>query len=126
MSLLDNLSENLDSLRENVGEVAKKIQFNSKELKEQTLLRLEISKEERKLSDLYRNIGEAFYSEHNKLSNYTNSYIEDEILEIDRVVAKIEALKIKLGSGSTVEKTEDFEKRDTDNIVYIDEEDLKK
>ncbi|RVU55112.1 hypothetical protein [Anaerosphaera multitolerans] len=127
MSLLDNFSGNLDDLKSTVKDFTELIKNNSKELKEQTAIRLEISKEERKLASMYRDIGETFYKEHNKLSNHSNDYIESKIGEIDIVVAKIESLKMKLETGFTAEKTEgDFKSGKPESIVYIDEEDLNK
>lgn len=135
MSLLDELQGNLTDLKENIKVASKKITENSKEIKRQASLKLEIAKEERNLSDLYNRLGKEYYNILKSYSQIDEILIENYIKEIDASLAKIEGLKLKFdnfsGYTSTTESsykinTEMDNKNNSDeDIIYIDDKDLR-
>ena len=137
MSLIDELSDNISDLKDNLKVASKIISKNSKEIKRQAKLKLEIAKEEKRLNDLYKHIGKEYYQVHKRLGDDSKTPMHDYISEIDRTLAKIEALKLNSDISGY---SSDFESHGTDwssgdiriddndkkeDIIYIDQKDLK-
>lgn len=95
MNLFDGLNENILDLKESLGSIANKIEKNSKQIKDQTQIKVEISKEQRNLNFLYKSLGELFY----KIEKGDNERSEDKISnimrDIDISLSRIEALNKK-------------------------------
>lgn len=137
MSLIDELSDNISDIKDSLKVASKIISKNSKELTRQAKLKLEILKEEKRLNDLYRHIGREYYEIHKRLGDDSKTSMSEYIREIDKSIAKIEALKLNVdinssynttfndygeNSGSNEIKVKEEKK---DDIIYIDHKDLK-
>ncbi|MBL7575779.1 hypothetical protein SAMN00017477_1550 [Peptoniphilus asaccharolyticus DSM 20463] len=91
--LFNDLSENVSDLKDNLQRIVSKIEKNSKQLKDQTQLRVELAKEENKLNSLYKKLGEQKYRVE---KGYDAEFAFEEIIEeIDMVLARVEAIKSK-------------------------------
>lgn len=134
MSLLDELQGNLSDIKDNLKVASKKITENSKEIKRQAALKLEIAKEERNLSELYKKIGKEYYEIHKSLGDESETPMFEYLKNIDVTVAKIEALKLKFENFSGYTTTTDSSytvnteidrNENKEDIIYIDDKDLK-
>ncbi|WP_036730248.1 hypothetical protein [Peptoniphilus mikwangii] len=115
-----------DDFANNFSDVTKKIRENSKEIKRQTLIKIEIAKEERRLNKSYEELGREFYKINKRLSDGNSNYIDNIMDKIDISISKIEALKTKLSTVFNNVKSEKFDKYKPDeSVIYIDERDLK-
>lgn len=136
MSLFDDLQENISDLKDNLKIASAKISKNSKEIKKQAKIKLELAKEERKLNDLYKDIGKEYYKMHKRLGDSENTPISNYLREVDISIAKIEALKTKTDNFSSYynesddyyeehpNKISDY-KENKEDTVYIDDSELK-
>lgn len=136
MSLFDELQDNISDLKDNLKIASAKISENSKEIKKQAKIKLELAKEEKKLNDLYRKIGKEYYEIHKRLGDSEDTPISNYLKEIDMSIAKIEALKTKTDDFTSYSKESDDYytgyinkiseyNENKDDTIYIDDSELK-
>ncbi|CDZ74601.1 Hypothetical protein ING2D1G_0417 [Peptoniphilus sp. ING2-D1G] len=127
MNQFDDIAEDLKNIKDNLSKISNIIKENTNEIKFQTQVRFEISKETRKLQKLYEDLGQQVYDLLKKdgLKDYDFS---EYVKKIDISIARIESLKTKLERQNNNDDLEDIQKEvevKEEEILYVDEEDLK-
>lgn len=142
MSIINDFSGNISDIKKNLKFAGEVISDSSKEIARVAKLKLEIAKEEKNLSDLYKEIGRGYYRVHKGIENSIDDPIDGFIREIDKTIARIESLKISLEKENNYNdfsdlqmitndneikdrKRDDFNSLEREEIIYIKEEDLK-
>ncbi|MDO5041196.1 MAG: hypothetical protein Q4D95_03800 [Peptoniphilus sp.] len=128
MNQFDDIAGDLRDIKDKLSKITSVIKDNTKEIKFQTQVRFEITKETGKLQKTYENLGKKVYDllkedrlEDCDLSEYTR--------QIDISIARIESLKTKLEGQSNYDGFDDVQRdieSEGEKIIYVDEEDLKK
>lgn len=93
MNLFNDLNDNLSDFKENLDKIIQKIEKNSKQIKDQTQIKVEIGKVERELNSLYQKLGEKTYRLHK--GEVENLMMEEIVKEIDASISKLEGLKTR-------------------------------
>ncbi len=127
MNQFDDIAEDIRDIKDKINKITSVIKDNTKEIKFQTQVRFEISKETRKLQKAYEDLGKQVYDLLKK-DEIKNCDFGEYTRQIDISIAKIESLKTKLEGQSNYDDfgdiQRDIEVKD-ENIIYVDEEDLK-
>lgn len=132
MGLFDNFDGNFRDIKENLFYLSQKLVDESKEIKKIAKLKYEILNEERKLKDLYANLGKYFYDDYRGVN--TEIDLDEIFQEIERTNSRLSSLKMNLqvsdssdDSGLYVEKFNKVSKNNKDDFsdtgLFITNED---
>ena len=125
MSLFDDLTNNMEDFKVAFNKLSNNIKSNSKEIKKQTKLRLEIYKLSKEIDKIYINLGRIFYNIRQG-GNYSEDYINNIISELDEKNSHLQSLKLQMDSIDIDFTKEEFiETKRDEEYIYIDEKDLK-
>lgn len=117
--LFNDFNDNVSDLKDNLQRIISKIEKNSRQIKDQTQLKVELVKEESKLSAQYRKLGEYVFKLKKENVEVDLDFEENTIAEIDRLLARIEAIKSKYEYIKSFSNFKSDEVREENK--YIDE-----
>lgn len=96
LSFFDNFTENLTDIKNNLEIISQKLLENTKEIKDITKLKLDLVKEKRVLSNLYKELGIHYYKVYKNSDSNLN--VAGQITKIDISLQKVSSIENSLNN----------------------------